>query len=142
MPGVARVPVAAEELVDLADHVTRARSPNRTSGDSASVARDLVARRRRGGARRKTHIGDLPLSDATASPGAWVHDQPRMRTEPKGSREREPFEASSADSGPLHGTYTPPMGDTHAVRECLRQAPHVLGPVAPKALCRALHGHG
>ena len=42
MPGATQVPGAAEELVDLADHVIRAKSPNRTSGDSAFVARALA----------------------------------------------------------------------------------------------------
>lgn len=58
-----------------------------------------------------------------------------------------------AEPGAVLRPYTPHMGCTRAVSECLRQAPCALcsaaaliagtGPLsAPEAGCRALHGHG
>ncbi len=55
--------------------------------------------------------------------------------------------------GPRGWTYTPHMGRTCAVRECLFQAAHAVCPSAvyatavdpvnaPAIYCRALHGHG
>lgn len=59
----------------------------------------------------------------------------------------------AVDDRPLGWTYTPHMGRTCAVRECLFQAAHALCPSAACATavdpvnasaihCRALHGHG